>query len=411
MKTIVLVFHGTSQDQSVLSENTVQLARMGRDLGYTVVEFGGPGSTERTVTTFIQNEGPGIYTMGESLEDMGSLGLEFIWPTLGGIATGSGVSENLIDAAQVVRTAISKNYTEIIFVGFSRGGDTVAQLLPILEKNGLLGRFRSIKFLALDPVAGPFKKKLHTIPSSVSKFKVIYAQHEGRPGFGASEFIVDENLDFEGESRPGVHGDVGGSTKSLMAKLNFFDSAEFVFGKPMISPQQRFDWTWSIMADSERYTNPHFGHSLSPRKERQLSGVGAIESNELMLPSAGSFSFLYGISSTFRSLLGMAGSAVSALSSAKVDLDFEKINAQRRKIDEQIRETDKQLKKFNRSRDMKTSVPHRSQNTGSAGKVISPNYMTRHPSTGVLRHAPPSKFNTNPYLAKTALEMLKKFPK
>lgn len=279
-KTGLIVFHGTSQDQMSRAENTVKLFDIARDAGWRVEQLGGPGSTERAMKTVLQADpGAAQYTR---IEDIG-LPLDYVWGLGAGVATGSGVEDNIREARELLRKLKLEGASNIRMVGFSRGADTIANLLNQLEAERFdLGLPLSVTLL--DPVPGPLRRKHRKLPAFVDEVQLFTSQHEGRPGFAPLDISVDTRTRLDAQVVVGVHGDIGGSTGSGVADLILDDVLRKHRLPPRLTELDRVRRIMSAMEDPAPYVTPSLEHALWPREMRPSTGVGYTDDHAVVLP-------------------------------------------------------------------------------------------------------------------------------
>lgn len=228
MDTVYVFLHGTSQDQTSSNETTVRLAKQARADGHQVIEFGGPGSTERSILrTDRGDEIPHVDEIG--------IPLDYAADVLTGTAVGSGLDDVVEDVIAKIQ-AINEPLTEIVVVGFSRGAVASATLMERLEKvlaeKGLTIRPR-VRLFLLDPVPGPalVARSVH-LPAFVDELYLRIAKHEGRSGFGQLDLFLADTTKLDGDMVIGVHGDIGGSTQSPLAEFHYLDLCDRLELKP-----------------------------------------------------------------------------------------------------------------------------------------------------------------------------------
>jgi hypothetical protein len=279
-KTGLIVFHGTSQDKMSRSENTVKLFDIAKDAGWRVEELGGPGSTERAMKTVLQADpGAGDYTR---IEDIG-LPLDYAWGLGAGVATGSGVEDNILEAREMLRKLKMEGASSIRMVGFSRGADTIANLLNQLEAERYdLGLPLSVTLL--DPVPGPLRRKHRKLPAFVDEVQLFTSQHEGRPGFAPLDISVEARTRLDAQVVVGVHGDIGGSTGSGVADLILDDVLRKHKLPRRLTATDRARLIMSAMEDPTPYVMPSLEHAIWPRKMRPDTGVGYAGDNAIVFP-------------------------------------------------------------------------------------------------------------------------------
>lgn len=279
-KTGLIVFHGTSQDKMSRAENTVKLFDIAKDAGWRVEELGGPGSTERAMKTVLQADPSAAgYTR---IEDIG-LPLDYAWGLGAGVATGSGVEDNIREARELLRKLKMEGASNIRMVGFSRGADTIANLLNQLEAERFdLGLPLSVTLL--DPVPGPLRRKHRKLPAFVDEVQLFTSQHEGRPGFAPLDISVDAGTRLDAQVVVGVHGDIGGSTGSGVADLILDDVLRKHRLPRRLTATDRADLIMGAMEDPTRYVMPSLEHAIWPRKMRPSTGVGYTSDNAIVFP-------------------------------------------------------------------------------------------------------------------------------
>jgi hypothetical protein len=279
-KTGLIVFHGTSQDKMSRAENTVKLFDIAKDAGWRVEELGGPGSTERAMKTVLQADPSAAgYTR---IEDIG-LPLDYAWGLGAGVATGSGVEDNIREARELLRKLKMEGASNIRMVGFSRGADTIANLLNQLEAERFdLGLPLSVTLL--DPVPGPLRRKHRKLPAFVDEVQLFASQHEGRPGFAPLDISVDAGTRLDAQVVVGVHGDIGGSTGSGVADLVLDDVLRKHKLPQRLTAMDRARLIMSAMEDPTPYVMPSLEHAIWPRKMRPSTGVGYASDNAVVFP-------------------------------------------------------------------------------------------------------------------------------
>lgn len=408
-KKAIIVMHGTSQDIMSLDENTTQFVKKALHKGYEVVDIGGPGSNERIINTQINNQGPGIYTMGNHLEDVGSLGLEMLSANIGGVARGTGVEENIEEAIEAFLAYKKLGYDSIDFVGFSRGAYTIPLVLDQLDQLNLVEGI-DVSAALLDPVPGPLRKKLHKIPPWVKNLLLLYAQHEGRPGFTQAQYIVSPTTKVNSQVLVGVHGDVGGSTRSPVAKLALNMVESQFWDDELLSDEDQFALILEIMLNPQRYTRTSLEHSLSPRSTRMITGVGYYNDVDIMAPYAQAYEVLWKKSSLFRRLVTQGSNPYTSINT-KEDKLFQQVLENSIQAIRQRSYSNERLQDYmpvnfsllarngNKIRHLQQQVQKETESI----RVIKPQYGFRDNTSGLIISPPPVYGSSNPDLLKQLL--------
>jgi hypothetical protein len=249
------------------------------------VEIGGPGSTERSILRGLKRDP--FLAQPSSIYDI-DLPLDHLWDVAAGTFVGSGIDDIVDEVKVAVLGMVNAGVSSVDLVGFSRGAVSLALALQRIGEE-LGPTFRTpvpINVCLLDPVPGPYLVPKHVeIPSFVNRLLLFVSKHEGRWGFLNLGLSVSPEVTFRSDLVMGVHGDIGGSTRSAMTILVKDEVAEFL-GLPSfrLSLEERVRKTLEIMANPSPYTHP----GIMQMWERRALGWSGHEGDPdvIELPSA-----------------------------------------------------------------------------------------------------------------------------
>ncbi len=225
MRGLIFV-HGTSQDRTSLNELTVRMAAVARGQSYLTIDIGGPGSTERSVLRMLEFDPEAASP--SSFEEL-SVPLDYAMFVATGTATGRGIDGIVEDVIAKARMMLESGVTRIDIVGFSRGAVAAAMALERIDRILLAPPRIEVNACLLDPVPGPILvPKLIRLPPWLRRCGVFSSVHESRPGFNILGLVIPPEVELTSVSVIGVHGDIGGSTRSKVHRLVADRVAEFL---------------------------------------------------------------------------------------------------------------------------------------------------------------------------------------
>jgi|GEM_PF-3517724 len=210
----VVIFQGSGQHAESPDESLTTIAAASRKLGAEVIVLDGVGSAHQVARHADR------HVMSGGIEDV-ELGAStmLVGPLLG-VSTGSGLGHIVDDAMSQLRRR-RKAGGKLHVLGFSRGAVAAFVFCQQLER--LKPSAAEVETLLLaDPVPGPFISIDPSIGTNVRRVCIFEALDEGRPGFERQTGIRFDSRVTEVRSylSTGIHGDVGGSSRSPMAALN-----------------------------------------------------------------------------------------------------------------------------------------------------------------------------------------------
>jgi hypothetical protein len=203
----IMVFHGSAQDMAQTQENTVKVVEQAKVEGREVVQFGGPGSSDRAVRRPPGNEA-----------EEPQFPFDYAAMITAGELLGAG-SRDIVEEGVAELVARVARGEAIHMIGFSRGAVNACRTLVAAQKY-VTGKTVDVTLDALDPVPGPTGIGTIVLPPFLKELRVVLSKHEGRPGFGHLNLFVGSQTRFLSDVCIGVHGDIGGSTQSALANLN-----------------------------------------------------------------------------------------------------------------------------------------------------------------------------------------------
>ncbi|MCG9626188.1 hypothetical protein L1D34_15210 [Vibrio mediterranei] len=238
-KPLILV-QGTCEDRASTC-NITELDRLAREHCYNYKYIDGVGSSGRTVKM-------GTYFDSQILEPYyfeggsGGMGLlEYALRMAKDAATGYGLRYMVDEIKEYILEGIHPTVADLLGVticGFSRGAVAIAQALQEIEMERPSLKM-DVTVILLDPVPGPFLNKSYQTPECVKHLYLYKSRDEGRPGFGAADILLNPTTHFEGYIVNGVHGDIGGSTKSNTSKLILDDVKQIIGFNNCMSSSER----------------------------------------------------------------------------------------------------------------------------------------------------------------------------
>ncbi|WP_170228874.1 DUF2235 domain-containing protein [Polyangium fumosum] len=259
-------------DESSKSEVTNRLASVVGGAGdWRVAHVGGPGSMEAAG----RHIDPTLDPHEMSPEAVGAVAMRGIFRLVAGTAFGYGLKENVRSVNDAVAEHVARGGREVVVVGFSRGAVGVLHWNDFVKANG--GRVTSsiggkrvdvpvtdlhITQVLLDPVPGPGRSRESTVPAFVNRVMLMQAQDEARPGFENMRVRIDPGVrDVQAAVLPGVHGDIGGSTESVMTRLVTDRAVRFINEESrthvraaLLSPSELLIHYGNIQQNVSRYT-------------------------------------------------------------------------------------------------------------------------------------------------------------